>query len=353
MTKEKSNNRIVYLEILRVIGCLAVIMIHTASRYVTKDFGTFNFWVGNIFDGVARFGVPIFVMISGALMLSEDYNLTKEKLIKHLKKMIIFFIFWSVIYCIFFRIIEPKYISHTAIKISNIVRYLVEGHYHLWYIYLVIGLYLITPLLKLWVNDKNKKYVEYFIILSLIFTFLIPELIRIGANYFAIFNKFKYVIDKNLQLTYVGGFSAYYILGWYLNKYDIKKKNLIYILGLLSLVYTIIGTYIISITTHKPVQVYEYLSLNVLFPTLSIFLLIRNKYKNSKNANKQISSISKYSLGIYGVHIFIVYATYLTLNHYGITNAIIDIPIVFIVTLLLSWLISFIFSKIPLLKSTV
>lgn len=67
-----------------------------------------------------------------------------------------------------FKIVGSIIIKHESIDIINIIGSLIKGHYHLWFVYLIIGLYLIVPLLRLWVNDTNKKYVEYFIILSII-----------------------------------------------------------------------------------------------------------------------------------------------------------------------------------------
>lgn len=90
MTK---SNRIVYMDVLRVIACFSVIMIHSSARYVVKDIGSFNFWVGNIFDGLARIGVPLFIMISGALMLDKNYQFSTQKIIKHIIRMIVFLFF--------------------------------------------------------------------------------------------------------------------------------------------------------------------------------------------------------------------------------------------------------------------
>ena len=66
--KEKTKKRIYYFDVLRVIACLAVIMIHTSGTYVLRNFRTFNFWVRNLFDSLSRIAVPLFVMISGALL---------------------------------------------------------------------------------------------------------------------------------------------------------------------------------------------------------------------------------------------------------------------------------------------
>lgn len=348
MTK---SNRIVYMDVLRVIACFSVIMIHSSAYYVVKDIGSFNFWVGNIFDGLARIGVPLFVMISGALMLDKNYQFSTQKIIKHIIRMIVFFVFWSALYCIF-NIVGSIIIEHESIDITKIIVSLIKGHYHLWFVYLIIGLYLIVPLLRLWVNDTNKKYVEYFIILSIIFTYIIPQIISIGSNYSNLFEHINDIIERKLSLKYVGGFTTYFILGWYINNYELKNKRIIYILGLFGVLITIMGTYILSNTTGKALQMYGNLYINVLFQTVAVFVIIKDKFKNM-HTNNIINSISKYSLGIYAIHALIVTIMYRIIEKVNIDFALINIPVVFIVSFVFAYLISFILSKIPVLKKVV
>lgn len=348
MTK---SNRIVYMDVLRVIACFSVIMIHSSAYYVVKDIGSFNFWVGNIFDGLARIGVPLFIMISGALMLDKNYQFSTQKIIKHIIRMIVFFVFWSALYCIF-NIVGSIIIKHESIDIIKIIGSLIKGHYHLWFVYLIIGLYLIVPLLRLWVNDTNKTYVEYFIILSIIFTYIIPQIISIGSNYSNLFEHIKDIIARNLSLKYVGGFTTYFILGWYINNYELNNKRIIYILGLFGVLITIMGTYILSNTTGKALQMYGNLYINVLFQTVAVFVIIKDKFKNM-HTNNIINSISKYSLGIYAIHALIVTIMYRIIEKVNIDFALINIPVVFIVSVVFSYLISFILSKIPVLKKVV
>ena len=338
------KKRIYYLDILRVIACLAVIMIHSSCDYVMYKTTNFNFWVGNIFDSFARLGVPLFVMISGALLLDEKYDYSKEKLLKHIKKMILFFVFWSFVYCLLFNIIGQLFLLEKDFNVYRIINAFVQGYYHLWYIYLIIGLYLILPLLRLWVNDKNKKYVEYFIILSLIFNFLIPQIIIIGNCYGSALVGINDILCSKLCLQYVGGFTTYFILGWYINNYEIKHKKLIYILGIISILISIFGTYILDL------EFYGNLSLHVLLYTAAVFLFVKNiKTKE----NKLILFISKYSLGIYAIHAIFIYVANKVLLKINFTNALINIPIVFVVTLVASTIGAYIISKIPFFKKFV
>ena len=329
-------------------------MIHSSANYVVKDIGSINFWVGNILDSLSRIGVPLFLMISGALMLDKNYKCSTQKLIKHIKKMIIFFIFWSEIYCIVSNIIISTVINHQPFNKVDFIVHFIQGHYHLWFIYLIIGLYLIVPLLRLWVKNENKKSIEYFLILSIIFTYIIQPIINIGMNFSDIFKTIYTIIENQLCLKYIGGYTSYFILGYYIHNYDIKHKRTVYILGIFGLIITIFGTYIISNSTQKAIQMYDNLSLNVLLQSTAIFLFIRTKFINDKNhQNIFIDTISKNSLGIYAMHVLIINLTYTILQKIGLESAIINIPIVFIASFTLSFLVTYILSKIPILKKIV
>lgn len=294
-------------------------------------------------------------MISGALMLNKNYQFSTKKLINHIIRMIIFFIFWSTIYCIIFNIVGKIFIKHESINLIKVIGSLIKGYYHLWFIYLIIGLYLIVPLLRLWVKDENKKYVEYFIILSIIFTYIIPQTINIGSNYSSLFGYLNNIINNYLQLKYIGGFTAYFILGWYIHNYDVKNKKIIYFLGFICLFISIIGTYILSISTGKSIEImYGNLTVNVLFQSIAIFIFIKDKFINkNKGNNKIIESISKHSLGIYAIHALIITIMYKIFKKTNIDLAIINIPVTFIVSFIFAYLSSVILSKIPVLKKIV
>ena len=100
------NKRIAYFDFLRVIAVFAVIMIHTSATFVACffDYTTVEFLLGNIFDSISRLGVPLFLMISGALMLDENRPFKCKK-----KVLTLFLIFaiWSLGYSIVFTILIP------------------------------------------------------------------------------------------------------------------------------------------------------------------------------------------------------------------------------------------------------
>lgn len=351
MEKVKEK-RCYYLDVLRVCACLAVIMIHSSASYLSEDIDSLGFWIGNIMDSLSRFAVPIFVMISGALMLDEQKNFIKEKMVNRIKKMIIFFVFWSSIYCVFFEILKPQILDKEEVLLIEVIKKLITGHYHLWYIYMIIGLYLITPLLRLWIKEINKKYIEYFIGLSLLFVFFIPQVLRIGEYYCDFYKDIKTALNY-LDLKYVGGFTTYFITGWYLHNFNINKKP-IYILGVLALLITVFGTWALSYTTQSDIQLYDNMYINIYFQSIMVFVYIKNRFSIHHNKeNRTISFIANCSLGIYAIHAAIVSLASKYLFSIGVHNVFICIPVVFSLSLGISILGCIIIKRIPIIKNMV
>ena len=142
-------------------------------------------------------------------------------------------IFWSVFYCLLS--VGMDIIIGRSVSIFGIAKRIILGPYHLWFIYLIITIYLLVPLLRLWVKRENKREVKYFVILALIFTFFLSEGIYVGKNYSSVFLSIEKIISERVNMQYVGGFTVYFIFGWYLHNYSIRKYSLLYWLGAISL----------------------------------------------------------------------------------------------------------------------
>ena len=288
-------------------------------------------------------------MISGSLLLDENYNYTLNKNRNRIVKMIQFFIFWSLLYVLIFKIIITMKNGYRPSIIDITVAFGL-GHYHLWFIYLIVGFYLLLPLLRLWVKDKNIKYVRYFIFLAIVFGFLFPQIVEMVSYISNIFDNVKTVLNY-VGMNYVSGYLLYFILGWYLRFYEIKNKKIIYLLGILSIIYQISMTYILSTHFNATVQTYNNISLNILFQSVMVYVYIKDKCSTSKNGdNKFINLISHFSLGIYAIHACIIDILYLLFGTLGISSSIIGIPLLFFVSFGISLFISFMMNKINVLK---
>lgn len=339
------DNRIVYVDILRIFATFSVVLLHVAAgNWGNAVIGTFDWKVFNFYDSLVRFGVPIFVMVSGMFLLNPNKKISyKDMYSKYILRIVITFISWSLLYAIYNNLINYDTFNFEVFKNSFIF-----GHYHMWYLYMIVGLYVITPLIRNIANDKTA--IEYFLLLSLIFTSLLPITVKV-------FN----LVDLNLfikkiDLSFTFGYVGYYIGGYYFSNYELtkQKRNIIYLLGVLGFICTYVFTDIISLKTGKADSTfYSYFAPNVLFVSIAVFIFF--KYEVSKiNVNKRgvkvINILSDCSFRIYLVHdffnIFLLQLGFNTLKF----NPILSVPFAAIVVFTGSLIISFIIGKTPFLK---
>ena len=340
--------RLYYLDVLRIIGTIAVIIIHVSAQNFNNVSVLSNEWnIFNIYDSLVRWGVPIFVMISGTLFLQKDFEIIKIYH-KYLLRLIIAFIFWSIIYAIYMSL-------KNKLNLIDFIYEVLSGHYHMWYIFMISGLYIITPLLKKIAESKN--ITRYYIILATIFTFIINMFIDniIPVTRFAN-NKIVNILIKHyhdLNLNLLFGYTCYYLLGYYLSRFNIclKKKKQLYLATIICLFLTTILTLVYSRKMgYFYSGFYNNLSINTMIESVGIYTFIKDLFKN-KQQNKFLVYISKHTFGIYLVHVLIIdiLDDILHFNTLSI-NPIISIPFITIATFIISLFISIILKKIPLLK---
>lgn len=338
------KKRIIYLDYLKIIAGIFVVLIHVCSQYWEYlPLNSIDFKVLTCLDSICRCCVPIYFMVSGALFLNDEKSFTiKEILKKYALKMLLVFIFWNIIYSILSILI----IKGSSINLESIITIfkstlLGNGIYHLTFLVTIIGFYLCVPILKLITKKENKKLLQYLIIILFIFTsvnLLTKSLIDIRISYPLVFSSFI----------------LYFILGYYLNTFEIDKRRriIIYIVGLISLFLTMILTINYSSSINKASELFfKYLSPNVVLYSTSVFLLFKNK-KNLKE-NKIISTMANLYFGIYLVH-GLVLGFYLKLGLFNLNlPKYLLVIVLFVIIYLTSLLVSFIISKIPVIKKII
>lgn len=308
--KRDSLQNLFGISLLRILSTLFVILIHVSGPLVVK-FGVISFFdwnIANFFDSVSRFSVPMFFMISGSLLLSKDFEL-QDFLKKRLSKIFPPFLFWSLIYSLVNRYV----FNNESFKINKVIRDIFYGsEYHLWFIYALIGVYLITPILRKWIKNASQKEILYVLIIW-IFTLImdIPGL----KNYFPIIN-----------LSYFSGFLGYFILGYYLNHFSGKEKLIPVLSVIFGVIITIFGTYIFTVKSAKFYEYfYEYLSLNVLMVSFGIFLIFNKIDSPNVRFNSIIFKLNQCCFGIYLIHPLVLKLFILTGFDVYISNPIISI----------------------------
>ncbi|MCI8965462.1 MAG: acyltransferase family protein [Clostridia bacterium] len=349
--KIDKNLRKYYLDILKIISCIAVIVLHTCSRDMKLVSPISNrYQVLNFFDSLTRFAVPIFVMVSGALFLNKNKKVDVKRLYtKNVLRLFSAYLFWSIVYGLFSYYCLKNYTS----LISAMQSVMLMSYFHLWFIPMMISIYLLIPFLKKIVDNSNKN--EIFTIIMLFFIFKIVNDTICRFDY----PELEYIqaILKRFLISRVVGFVGYFFLGYYLSTYKIDKKNriIIYILGILGLA---MCTLINSICSIKNGKFAEYLlndfTITTFFEAIAIFTFIKygiEKIDISYKAGKIIERITANSFGIYLVHmLFMDYIRerigFSTLS----INAIFAIPIMTVSVFLLSYITVALIRKIPVVN---
>ncbi len=351
-------NRIFSYDIIRIAAVLAVVMIHVSSDAVKYyPLSSPNFIAANIFDGLSRIGVPLFVMLSGALMLNEDKSLPVKKIIKNAVNFFVLLCIWSVIYAAVYFVFIPI-CQGEDFSLKNFIYRSIFGHVHLWYLFMLVGLYLITPILRLFVKRENAKYILYFIVLATVFKFSLPLVNLAFENLLG-----AYFTNKNLVLQYVdqfyldvlGEYVTYYFIGWYIANVKIKKsfRMGLYFAGVAGAVVTVAGNQILSTETNRLHGVfYSNGGINVMIYSVAVFILFFYLFKERDGGKLSpiITKLSSLTFGTYLVHMIIL--TFVS-EFINIKFAPVEMFVIWMVTAVISFALSYIISKIPIVKKLI
>ena len=134
--EKQNNNRIFYIELLRVISMIAVVVLHTASAKINSiDIGNLDWQVLIFFDSATRWCVPVFVMISGILFLNPKKEITIKSIYqKYIPRLLVILLVWNFLYAVF-----SCFIDH-AFSLQTFISNLLLGPVHMWFLYMIIGL---------------------------------------------------------------------------------------------------------------------------------------------------------------------------------------------------------------------
>src|ERR1035437_9251813 len=147
---DSKTTNIQYLDTLRALAILGVIIIHISSPLVNMTYGKNMpfWWIGNVVDSAVRFAVPLFLMLSGATLLGKEYKLS-EFYKKRFLRVLVPFLFWIMVYWVYrWIILSSKTQPHDFNSILKWATglFLKEGvSKHFWYIYMIVFIYLFVP----------------------------------------------------------------------------------------------------------------------------------------------------------------------------------------------------------------
>jgi surface polysaccharide O-acyltransferase-like enzyme len=342
-----NDRRIVSLDVIRIAAVLAVVMTHTSAGtgFVTVcERSSSAFMWGNFFDSISRAGVPLFVMVSGALMLDERINISLKGIIKNnIKNIIYLTLSWSVIYTIGYNIIF-RFMRGEPVDFKTVLLEFALGHYHMWYMYMIAGLYLITPFLRSFVKIQNSGMVSAYIVIALMVQFTIPiiqgiETFWSPAGYIITF------LDK-LCMKFFAGYTAYYLMGWYIVHAGIQKiwkKYVVYAAGTAAVIITVLYVNFTGDYSNG----YSNLNIMIFIYSLAIFTFVHNMDIRC-GQNSMLIRLSNLTFGIYIMHpiALTICQKYI---HYE-TMPLLHILLTFATAVIMTFSLCILISKMPLFR---
>lgn len=314
--------------LIRFVATLLVIVLHV-SAVVSVDYGNVpnEIWLISIFyNSISRCSVPLFIMLTGALILSKDLPL-KVYLKKRFTRIFWPWLFWSVLFiCL---TIYSFYRKNEIPNLYTIIKIIEKGvlngaSYHLWYIYMLLGLILFMPILRGWIKQAKDMDIIYFLVIW----FIVTSLKWTGVNLIS------------YHLFYFSEYIGYLVIGYSISNNRVPtfiKPIQILIITIISLIFTILITVKSTYIQKNFVENYfEYLAPNVVLYSAGVFYLIKNFEKETpKKLKNFIGWISDLSFGIYLIHVLLIYFVFKFVSLADF-NLLFSIPVVSIIVLIFS-----------------
>ena len=309
MQQIKSQNRLLWLDCLKSFSTLLIIMQHSIS-YEWVHLLTENNVIWKIINFVfmiSKSGVPIFIMCSGIGMLQKERSI-KDIFTKNVYGILKCYICWMLIYGLYH--VYSLFVQDLATVrtvINAIIKDIIFGQYHTWFITTLLALYLITPFLQLII--KNKLLTQYFLILAFIYTIVFPYIGKYD------FLSRLYTVIKDMNMNFVVGYSLYFVLGYYLAnlKITIKLKILIPTILILSTISAFIISNNLAVTQGAACQntftEFSFLGFTICVSILLLFRIILEhacaNLSHARISDKLVNTLANLSylgIGIYLLH---------------------------------------------------
>lgn len=335
----RTKKRIFYYDELRALAIIFVVLCHASILYRPFIYTSLKVSLPGMFYILTHVAVPIFFMLSGALLLNREYDL-RGFFKKRFSRILLPFLFWAII-----AIAVSLFALHNSNKEAFRI-FFGDGRWT-WFVWTMMGIYLVLPVVNSFIREYGLKGAEYFLIIWFITIIL---------------NTFNHFPFYQLELSYFARFIGYLVLGyWLANKsVNISDRNMI-LFGFLLFFSSISLDFYIFMKDIPKIET-KYLSLFVVLASVGLFLMFKryshwcennptsaparlhSRIENGR-AGKIVLTLSVCSYGMYLLNSLL----YRVIDKAFDISQLRYLPVVFIVVLFLSWLIVYVLSRIPVL----
>ncbi len=347
MVKERKY----YMDFLRIISIVLVMLTHCCDNFwLGIDVSDSRWTVVSLFLCMCHCAVPMFFMISGALFLDNEKTITiKSIYTKYIPRVFAAYVVWSAIYI---AGSEPR-------SVSGVATLFAKSFYHLWFIPVLIGCYVVVPFLRK--ITESEKLTKYFLAVGVIFFILtisvLPLLEDVPSKLVSIpAVSLKDFLSK-MSVLMVYKYPFYMVLGYYLSKKDFSKIKAGLTMGLGVVGYALSLTFVLvrAAKTNKfDDTMFDKFSIPVLLMAVGLFVFgkyVLSKIKLSEKSGRFVSFFSKSTFGAYLIHVLFINFFEKNLGFTILSiHPVLGIPCFLLAVFVVSTLSSMVLNKIPFVK---
>ena len=349
-----SKQRDLSLDILRIIACVMVVLVHVAMEgWYDISPRTYNWTVLNFYDTVGRPAITLFLMIGGCLFLRRERIDFKRLWLKNILHIFVIYVVWEFFYAVMNNGI------HKVMEDPGIIWREMSGanpQYHLWYLRTLLNLYAIAPLLFVLVRSMDRRLFRYFLILFFVFGILTRTVYELPFVPKWINEQINLFIEMDL-VRYAG----YFMLGYFLSDPKIAgriPRKTLWITYFVTLILAAGLNQWIAAADNWPTQaLYGTFSLPVAIEGICIFLLVRKRFAGHSFPEKTtlwVSRIAESTLFVYLIHPFVIQRLHMYLHLYTVNyNLLFSVPLMVLLVCCIASCTGMILKKIPVINRLV
>ena len=347
MPTENTNQRIKWIDVIRALAILMVVLCHATENVysLSLDGMAGVSFPSALFAFTAfafgRLGVPLFLMITGYLLLDRDYD--SAKILKFWKtrwlNLLICTLIWFVIYDIFLTFYLYQPVSITDF-IGNMLFLKSVEMSHVWFMAMILGMYILIPLVSIGLKKVNTKVLMFPVIIFTAYCFLVPtillvfKILRIEPGY-----------SVNFSTGFSGGNYGLFIIYGYMLKKGMLKKVKTWILAIVFVVSFVLGDALQLWSYSRGVE-YNMWYTNVLLLVAAVALFEMMSRMNIKKESAIITFVSKFSFPIYLTHNIFVYMMLPFVLVMGFA-APLQVAVLYLICIFLALALAWVISLIP------
>ncbi len=311
MDERARSSRVQYLDVVRVLSMLAVVLLHVIAGTLRSRYGSSQWHFSNALTSLATASVPLFFMLSGALLLSSPRTASVGYALKHrVPRVLVPFLIWSLLAIAYYLIVSwrlggsPDWTAAID-KLKQMPAR--PTAIHLWFMYALIPLYILSPFIKKLVDGLDRSLVIYLLSLWLFFSAVLPTVALFLPESFSSI----VTLDRRYDLSIMAGYAGYFVAGYYLARLERPvSKAWLGVVVLVDVVCIAIGTWWKTAAVGEYREVFKsYSGVFVVVLSCALFLLLKELLRErrlGRAAAATVGFLAPLAFGVYLVHNLLV-----------------------------------------------